>query len=245
MLGDIGDLQALGVRLVWLLMTSAALLCMLQHHASAQGPARRCRAGLFDCSLPAWPRGAWRDARQWATLIAGLSMLPTMAALPLMADWCRSESVAPGAMVFMHLGAMFAPALLLRSAIAAGSPRRLSTLCAVGLGAGAAAAIWLPAPWHLLGLAFAQGAAWSLAWAGQLWAPDRRSRANSSPLRAAIGYAALTLAFGALVSQFGARGVIAAHVTLGVAAVLAWLWAWALPHSDVSAAAADPVRAIR
>ena len=83
---------------------------------STQGPrAPGCRAGLFDCSLPAWPTGAWRDLRQWPTLLAGLAMLPMMAALPLMAAWCSAQAVAPQAMVLLHLAAMFGPPLLLQA----------------------------------------------------------------------------------------------------------------------------------
>jgi len=83
--------------------------------------------------------------------------------------------------------------------------------------------LWAPAPANLLGLAVAHGAAWSLAWAGHLWAPERRSRQGESPLRAAIGYAALTLAFGVAVEQFGPAGVTATHAALGLAALLAWV----------------------
>ena len=93
-----------------------------------------CRAGLFDCSLPAWPAGAWRDTLQWPTLLAGLAMLPMMAALPLMAAWCRAQAVAPQAMVLLHLAAMFGPALLLRRSIARWSPRTLSVVCAAAAG---------------------------------------------------------------------------------------------------------------
>jgi len=67
------------------------------------------------------------------------------------------------------------------------------------------------------------GAAWGLAWGGQLWAPARRGRQGASPLRAAAGYAVLTLAFGLVVGQTGARGVATVHVALGLAAALAWL----------------------
>ena len=182
-----------------------------------------CRAGLFDCSLPAWPAGAWRDTLQWPTLLAGLAMLPMMAALPLMAAWCRAEAIAPQAMVLLHLAAMFGPALLLRRSIARWSVRTLSIVCSALLAAGAALVVWAAAPLDLLGLAVTHGAAWGLAWGGQLWAPARRGQKGASPLRAAAGYAVLTLVFGFVVEQAGARGVAAVHVALGLAAVLAWL----------------------
>ena len=229
-LAEPGDLQALTLRLGGLVLVVAVALIALQSGAGERSTASRCRAGLFDCSLPAWPAGAWHDVRHWPVLLAGLAMLPMMAALPLMVVWCRAQAIAPQATVLLHLAAMFAPALLLRRSIARWSQRTLSAVCAALLAAGAVVVIWVDAPWNLLGLALAHGAAWGMAWAGQLWAPDRRGRQGASPLRAAIGYAALTVAFGSVVEQFGAAGVSATHVALGLAAVLAWLLG-ALPRS--------------
>lgn len=222
-LGDPGNLQALSVRLAVLTAASGLALAWLQPDVDGSVAGKRCRAGLFDCSLPAWPAGAWRHPLQWPTLLAGVVMLPMMASLPLMVAWCRAEGIAPQAIVALHLAAMFGPALLLRHSVVGWSERRLSTVCAACLAAGAACVAWVDAPWSLLGLAVAHGAAWGLAWAGQLWAPERRGRAGTSPLRAAAGYAALTLAFGALVAHFGAPGVASAHAALGLAAALAWL----------------------
>jgi len=223
-LADLGDLRALAMRLGLLVALCALVLATLQPGDGKPSPGRRCRAGLFDCSLPAWPTGAWRDASQWPALLAGLAMLPMMASLPLMVGWCRGAAVAPQAIVWLHLAAMFAPALLLQRTLVAWSARKLSAVCALCLAGGAVLVLWAPAPWNLLGLAFAHGAAWGLAWAGQLWAPGRRSRAGTSPWRAAVGYALLTLAFGVVVAQFGEQGVVATHVALGLAACAAWLF---------------------
>jgi len=84
-LGDVGDAAALAWRLAAFVVVVALLLIGLQRGVSMGPRAPGCRAGLFDCSLPAWPLGAWRDAVQWPTLLAGLAMLPMMAALPWMA----------------------------------------------------------------------------------------------------------------------------------------------------------------
>jgi hypothetical protein len=222
-LGDVGDLHALAWRLIAFIAAATALLIALQARARLRSRAPSCRAGLFDCSLPAWPAGAWHDTLQWPTLLAGLAMLPMMAALPLMADWCRAQSVPAQAMVALHLAAMFGPVLLLRRAIGRWSPWRLSAVCAALLAAGAAIVAWAAAPWDLLGLALAHGAAWGLAWGGQLWAPARRGQQGTSPLRAAAGYALLTLAVGVLVELFGARGLHGLHALLGFTAALAWL----------------------
>ncbi len=221
-LGDIGDLPALSMRLAAFVAATAVVLVLLQKRGDAGARARGCRAGLFDCSLPAWPAGAWRDIVQWPTLLAGLVMLPMMAALPLLAAWCRAESVAPQMMVLVHLAAMFGPGLLLEQQIARWSSRIVSFACAALLALGAIAVAWAPAPLDMLGLAAAHGAAWGIAWSGQLWAPERRSRQGTSPLYAAVGYALLTLAFGAIVEWEGARGVVAVHVAFGLVAALVW-----------------------
>lgn len=222
-LGDLGELPMLALRLDALLVGAAVVLAAAQPGDGERSRASCCRAGLFDCSLPAWPAGAWHDLHQWPTLLAGLAMLPMMAALPLMTLYCRAQAVAPQAMVALHFAAMFGPALLWRRSIARWSPRTLAAVCAACLGIGALAALWAPPPWDLLGLAFAHGAAWGLAWAGQLWAPDRRGRQGTSALPAAVGYAALTLAFGVVVDRLGAAGVGATHAALGLAACAAWL----------------------
>jgi len=221
-LGDLADLQTLALRLGGLLAAAALGLAALQPPLPEADAGRRCRAGLFDCSLPAWPAGAWHDARQWPLLLAGLAMLPMMATLPWMADWCRGAGLAPQALVALHLAAMFMPALMLRQRLPQWSARRLATVCTLCLAGGTLWLLATAAPWNLLGLVLAHGAAWSLAWAGQLWAPERRGRAGASPWRAALGYALLTLGFGALVAAWGERGVAAAHVALGLAALAAW-----------------------
>jgi len=224
-LGDISNLPALAMRLMVFVTAMSVALFLLQARASAGATRQGCRAGLFDCSLPSWPAGAWRDLMQWPTLMAGLVMLPTMAALPLMAEWCRADSVAPETMVLWHLSAMFVPALVLRRWIAQWPARTLASACAALLALGAATALWAASPFNLLGVSVAQGAAWGIAWCGQLWAPERRGRQGTSPLYAAAGYAVLTLAFGVLVDHAGARGVVLMHAFFGIAAVLAWLGA--------------------
>jgi hypothetical protein len=161
---------------------------------------------------------------QWPTLLAGLAMLPAMAALPLLAACCRAQGLPPQAVELLHIAAMFVPALVLHASIVRWSARTLSLACAGLLMAGAACVAWAPAPVNWLGLAVAHGMAWGLAWAGQLWAPARRGQQGASPLRAAAGYALLTLAFGFIADRFGAGGVAAVHVALGIAASSAWLW---------------------
>jgi hypothetical protein len=222
LVADPGDAAALAQRLAALLLGAAALLALLQLADRPGAAASACRAGLFDCSLPAWPGGAWRDPQQWPLLLAGLAMLPMMAALPLMVAWCRQQAWPPQALVLLHFGAMFGPALLLRGALTNWPLPRLAGACAALLALGAALVLAAPAPWDLLGVALAQGAAWSLAWSGQLWAPARRGQQGSSPLRAALGYALLTLIVGVVVDRLGPRGLSLTHAMLGGLALLAW-----------------------
>ena len=144
-----------------------------------------------------------------------------MATLPMMVAWCRAQSIAPQEVVALHFAAMFVPALLVRRSIGRWPPRVLSLVCAALLAAGAAAVSWANAPFDMLGVALAQGAAWSLAWTGQLWSPDRRSRQGTSPLRAALGYASMTLIVGLAVEHLGPAGLAFTQGALGLAAVFA------------------------
>ena len=151
--------------------------------------------------------------------------------------WCRIQGLAPQTMVLLHLAAMFGPALLLRQSIAHWSLRTLSIVCTILLASGAAWVTWAAAPFDLIGLAVTHGAAWGLAWAGQLWAPARRGQQGTSPLLAAAGYALVTLGFGLAVEHSGARGVAVVHVALGLGAITAWLVKGApaiWPRSDTS-----------
>jgi hypothetical protein len=239
-LGDIGNVQALALRLGAFGLVIASLLALLPLGVATRTPPPGCRAGLFDCSLPAWPAGAWRELAQWPTLLAGLAMLPMMAALPLMAAWCRAESIAPQAMLMLHLAAMFGPVWLWRSMRPHASSAALAAGCAALLAAGAAIVAWAPAPLDLLGLALTHGAAWGLAWGGQLWAPARRAQQGTSPLRAALGYALLTLAFGALVDRYGTRGVALTHAALGLTAAAAWVISAAAKAAAPDASAPRP-----
>ncbi|MEJ8824317.1 hypothetical protein WKW80_20140 [Variovorax humicola] len=221
-IADPADARALSLRLGVLVLVAALALALLQISDRPGNAASRCRAGLFDCSLPAWPAGAWHDAQQWPVLLAGLAMLPMMAALPMMVAWCRAEAVAPQGMVALHFVAMFVPALLLRRSVAQWPARILAVVCTLLLASGAIAAIWASTPYNLFGVALAHGAAWSLAWTGQLWSPDRRSRQGTSPLLPAIGYAALTMAVGVVVERWGPAGLAVMQAALGLAAALAW-----------------------
>ncbi|MCX8003836.1 MAG: hypothetical protein N2688_02595 [Burkholderiaceae bacterium] len=248
MLGDIDDLPALSVRLQGFVAVCAALLVSLPWRAVSGQRSVGCRAGLFDCALPAWPQGMWRDVREWPVLLAGLTMLPMMAALPLMAAWCRVDGFPPQMLVLAHVTAMFVPALALQPLLARFPGAALAWTCALLLSAGAAGLLTAPPPYDWLALALAHGASWSLAWSGALWSPQRRAQQGSSPLAAAAGYALLTLGAGVLVERLGARGVAALHIALALAAMATSAWAGVRGQSERArngAARVSPYRVSR
>lgn len=221
--GDPSDLPALADRLVLLLVPAAMGLALLRPRRSTVSRPG-CRAGLFDCSMPAWPRGAWRDPARWPPSLASLVMLPMMAGLPQMLALCRGDGMPMPAVLALHLAAMFLPACLLGGvrgrALAAD---RLAAACAALLVTGAAAGL-AGGPVAGWGLALAQGAAWSLAWAARLAPAATPSTALPAPWRAAAGSAGLVLLLGAAQALAGPAALTAVHVGLGALAAVA-LWA--------------------
>lgn len=205
------------VRLAALLAIAAAVLVLLVPAGGPSAARPGCRAGLFDCALPAWPHEAWREPSRWPLLIAMLAMLPMMAALPQMLVLCSAEGLKPPVLLAAHLVAMFGPALLWPRAW----PMRWRvSACALLLVLGGAVRWWQPsqaALWAML----AQGAAWSLAWSGQLGDAGTRATPRSAPWRAALGHAALALGLGLAVTLAGPRALQGAQIALAGAALFA------------------------
>ncbi|WP_127996906.1 hypothetical protein [Piscinibacter defluvii] len=213
-LGDPTDLTTLVPRAGALLLVAALGLAALLQGLRAAPPGG-CRAGLFDCSLPAWPAGAWREPARWPLLLGALVMLPMMAGLPQMLALCRGDALGPQAMLGMHLAAMFLPALLLpRLRPAAAALACGALLAGGGLAAGLDAGAW----WWLV---LSQGAAWSLAWGAQLAEPAARAGPHRDPWCGAVAQAALLLALGLAVEWFGPGVLPAVPFGFAVAAALA------------------------
>lgn len=219
-LGDPGDLPALAWRLGLLIGASVLALAWLQPsgHVAAARPG--CRAGLFDCSLPAWPAGAWQSPRHWPIWLSLVVMLPMMCSLPWMIALCRSESVPARAVVGLHFAAMLLPGLWLGRR--AGAAAACGPLLVLGAFAAAGAA-WSPggSPMWLWLLVAAHGSAWSLAWATQLGTTGWRPAANASPLRSALLHAGLALVLGGLLAWVGPNGFVLWHLAIGALAVVA------------------------
>lgn len=144
---------------------ACGVLCALLPAAGAVRLAGRCRAGLFECALPDWRPAAWAQRHQTPLLLARLTMLPMMGGLPAMAARCSPGGQGVQALLALHLGAMFLPACIWPSRLAASG--WLPIACALLLAAAAASA--LPAGGAVGSTleVVLSGAAWSLAWRAQ------------------------------------------------------------------------------
>lgn len=220
-----GDVVALPGRAgrVAAALTGAALLLAALLPARAvltQG----CRSGLFDCSLPLIMLRGWRDTARWPVQAAALAMLPMMATLPLLAEWCAGPGRSPAAMVLLHLAAMVLPALGAQAWLRRAGPAQLGAVVGALLVSGALAPAAWPGVDGLMGGALLQAAAWSLAWAAPMLAPLGGTMPDARPHPAAAGRAAvwaaacmalLVLAVGAAVDAYGPVALAAVHALLG------------------------------
>ena len=88
-------------------VAAAALLAMI---LPADASGRGCRTGLFDCALPAADWAQWADPSSWAAQSARWVMLPMMASLAVMTQWCGSDwGLAASQLGGLHLCAMLLP----------------------------------------------------------------------------------------------------------------------------------------
>lgn len=218
--GDPVDTVTLATRLAALLVLGALGLVVLQPAAGVQAGRSGCRAGLFDCALPAWPAAGWREPARLPLLIAMLVMLPMMAGLPQMLALCRAGGAASQALLAAHVAAMFLPALLWP---AARLPLLRSAACAVLLVLGGLL-LWAAGPEAALAAMLAHGAAWSLAWSAQLEDSRLRADAHRPPWRAALFQSLFALALGAALAAAGPAALQAVHGALAAAAALSVGW---------------------
>lgn len=218
--GDPADSAALALRLAGLLAGGALLLAWLQPRVPLPDSRRGCRAGLFDCSLPAWPVQGWREPAHTPLLVASLAMLPMMGALPQMLALCGDAGLGVAGLA-PHLLAMFVPALLWpRQAPRAG----LALLCA-GLLVAGGLMLALRGSAALSWTMLAHAVAWSLAWRAQLGDASLRAAPRQAAWRGALVQAAAALLLGVAVAQAGAQALLGVHLLLAGAGALA-LAAW-------------------
>jgi hypothetical protein len=223
-----GDALALradaGLLTAALLLVAVLLVWLLPAHAALK---RGCRSALFDCSLPLLAPWVWRDAAQWPLQAAALAMLPMMAMLPLMGEWCAGPGRTPAAVALLHLAAMVLPALALQAVLRRMGPRALRAAVVALLAAGSAVVAMQPGVQGLMSASLLHAAAWGLAWAGPMLARDAGAAASPTPLpgpaaaplvQAGLAAAAV-LALGAAADAMGPDALLAVHLALGGVAV--------------------------
>ncbi len=222
-----GDFAPAPLALWWAWVAVALALVALQPRRA--GAARGCRAGLFDCALPGSRFSGPGAASDLAHQAALLAMLPMMAALPALADWCGADAWPQRSATALHLGAMLLPPLLLPLLRPPAAMLRL--VLALLMVAGGAALLLRQGVQGLMAAALLHGVAWGLAWGGPLahraTASTRAAGhhlAGATPGRAAAAAAALLLALGLGLDAAGPDALRLAHgalALLGAAALLA------------------------
>lgn len=159
------------------LLAAVALAALASHG----GAARRHGPGPLDCALPGCAGVSWRSPRGFALACARWTMLPMMASLVPMAEWCSAGSRDPVQIVGMHLAAMLLPPLLWQAVC-----RRPPSLLSVALPMTFAASLYAwastPAEWTVAALLQSMG--WGLAWSAM-----SAQRAASGPSAPAAGHA--------------------------------------------------------
>ena len=207
----------------------AAAIGLAAMTLAAMLPARKlgrqgCRAGLFDCSLVLLSPTQWQRPTDWPLAAAAVAMLPMMASLSAMADWCGALRWPAATDTALHLAAMLLPALLLQAPRAL-ARRQLAAGAGVLLALGGASLLWPGLP-GLLGASLLQTMAWSLGWAAMLLPrpPEQRNEgAPDSPpaaLRQSAVSAAAMLLLGLALAQAGPSALSAVHLLLGLLGLL-------------------------
>jgi len=205
-------------------------------------PVSACRAGLFDCALVLAPLTEWRRPSAWPQATAALAMLPMMATLTVLAEWCGGRGNGAAASSAAHLATMFLPALAARAWAAVGRPGPSPMQAAAGtatlLVAGGLALAW-PGLAGLMAAGLLHGMAWGWAWAAR-WSVDGATRATPATQRsglAAAGPAALAglmvLALGTAVAAWGPSALATVHSALALLGALgAAALVWPRPAAD-------------
>lgn len=242
-----GDLvaghQATGTVALGLLAAACGLAALVPRGVAAVSA---CRAGLFDCALHMPGLAAWRDRRQWPRHAATCAMLPMMASLPLMAEWCGADPWTRGSastVVALHLAAMLLPAWALgvrqppgrvAAPPAPGRPALQRAGVALAMLLGGACLLAWPGLSGLMAASLWHAMGWSLAWSLSM-SPrpasrpaDAVARAPSAgfaaPLLTALFTGAAVWALGLSTQAFGPQALVAVHAALASvsAAGLAW-----------------------
>jgi hypothetical protein len=223
---------------------TAALLAGLAAsaaRAAAPDEAVRCRAGLFDCAM-AWPAlNQWRRVGDWPGLVAALAMLPMMASLPYLADWCSTAGLSPMVTHGAHLAAMFAPGLVaarVAHRVALGVWRPLVIAL---LGAGAVLAVASPGVNGWMAAMALQSVAWALAWSAPMTVTGGSeslglARPHGGVGASVAGAALAVLALGTLLQHGGPTAFVGVQALLGAAALAGALLSGVTGRPEAAAA---------
>jgi hypothetical protein len=211
------------------LVAAAGTLALLSSRMSGSGG----RAGLLDCALPP-DEVPWREPSAWPAFCARWTMLPMMAMLAAMAQWCGGAfGLTPAQSVGLHLSAMLLPPLvLLLSGRSLNGPVWITFALALGLCLFGI----LPGSRGLMAISLCQSVAWGLAWFGSTSRTPGEPERGRSHWAVALVPAAAALALGSAIDDFGPSALIAVQVTLGLTAcagaVAGWLATRVEPSPD-------------
>lgn len=207
--------RAMNPALAWALWLAGGVAAgELGHSLWPQGAAALLPLALWVACLGrlqgsgCWALPGWHSPGDWPLAAARLVMLPMMAALPALADWCSADGWPPRLATAVHLATMLLPLLL--AGRLGSAPRR--TLVALLLLAGGAALLLQPGLRGLMLAALLHGLAWGLAAADPM-AGDSRQPGWGNALLAAL----LLLALGVAIDRTGPQALVAVHAVLALA----------------------------
>ncbi len=205
------------------LLAAAALLAIM---LPSRGITSGCRGGLFDCALPLGGWSHWSNPAKWPTQAASWAMLPMMASMSVMTQWCRGEVwLSTAAIVGLHLGAMLMPPLtlyLLRVTL------RAEAWVAAAMTAGLLLSLLSTSMLGLMLASMCQSLGWSLAWFARIGdAPRIETRAAAPTWFGALVPACCIALLGVAVTYCGPSALRGTQIGLGaLAAVGAALSLW-------------------
>ena len=177
-------------------------------------------SGLLDCALLPRDGIPWHRPSAWPAFCARCAMLPMMATLALMAQWCGGFGLAPWQSVLLHLSAMVLPALLIRRF---GWAIRRAVWITSAMALGLALLYLLPGLRGLMALSLCQSAAWGVAWLE----PASRTPAGADRARPHWSFALIpalaALALGFAIDDAGPAALEAVQAALGLTACAGFL----------------------
>ncbi len=211
------------------MVSSVIIACLGLSMLLPRGAAARgCRTGLFDCALSMGSGSLWRTTAGWALGGARWTMLPMMASLTLMTDWCAAGgNQRPSQIVGLHLAAMLLPPLLLHLFR---TPLRSPSWVALPMATGLVLFQGMPGAQGWMAVSICHAAAWGLAWSTQL----SRAAGPCQPVlktgwMAVLAPAGVVYVLGAALADLGPQALGFVHLGLGSLSVIGALVSMSRP----------------